>query len=196
MEPLIYFFGISRGEKTFVLTDSITIKNDFMISEPYYIDLEALFSEKKINIKNLIEEFRRSRGLLFGAAKSSDNISKFLSYGKLLSPDIREKKFSIFFFDKKKSILFKVNKQCETVKKIRNETWALLKPLAIVNEKEFKKSTMDLEGPDYENTYVIEPGRLKISIGNYHYLFICIKPKDYNQLKSRIKKMYKGIDSR
>ena len=191
MKALFYFFGIGRGEKTFAIKDAIMI-NDYRLSTLNEYSLERVF-ENKLNLKNFIAELRKDRGVLFGVVNNSEKLSKFLKFGKLLSPDIIEQPFSIYFLKDKKLILFKVNKIFFSWKEIKKEIWKIFEPLEFISKKEFSNLTKDWKDYEYDNeTFSCETRKFKLCVGNFYYIFICLKPKNYNQLKNKIKKVYKG----
>ena len=192
MRALFYFFGIGRGEKTFAIKDTIMI-NDYHLSNLDEYSLERVFENNKLKLKNFITELRKDRGILFGIANNSEKISEFLKFGKLLSPDIREKLFSIYFLKDKKLILFKINKIFLSWKEIKKEIWKVFKPLELVSKKEFSNLTKDWKNYEYDNEiFSCETKKFKLCVGNFYYIFICLKPKNYIQLKNKIKKVYKG----
>ena len=193
MKPSFYFFGIGRREKVFAIKDPIII-DDFLISNLDEYSLERIFEKNKLRLKNFIAELRKDRGILFGVANNTEKLSEFLKFGKLLSPDIIEQPFSIYFLKDKKLILFKVNKIFFSWKEIKKEIWKIFEPLEFISKKEFYNLTKDWKDYEYDNeTFSCETRKFKLCIGNFYYIFICLKPKNYNQLKNKIKKVYKSM---
>lgn len=192
MKTLFYFFGIGRGKKTFAINDPIII-DDYSLSNLDEYSLERICENNKLKLKNFILELREDRGILFGTVDKSEKISKFLKFGKLLSPDIIEKYFSIYFLKEKKLILFKINKIFYSWKEAKKEVYKILLPLSLFSKKEFRRLTKDWKDYEYDNgTFSCETKKFNLCAGKFYYAFICIKPKNYIQLKNKIKKTYKG----
>ncbi len=191
MEPLFYFFGIRRKEKMFILNDPIIIDNSHLYDLDVYA-LGELFEEKSLKLKDLVEELGKERGILFGVAKNSERITEFLKFGKFLSPEIIEENFSIYFLKDEKSILFKINKIYHSWKELKKDIWKILEPLNIFSKEEFRISTKDWEDSEHNpEAFSFETKKFKLCIGKFYYSFIYIKPKNYNQLKNKIKGLYK-----
>lgn len=193
MAELFYFFGIVRKERLFAVIDPIAVTPDCIISELDDSLLNRLFEKKKLKLGNFIEEFGKSRGILFGVSRNSQKITEFLKFGRLLFPDIKEKEFGIYFLDNRKCALFKINKHYETWRKIKNDIWKILKPLKLIPKTEFAQKTKDWkeEHGCPEKIFLLKSEKMNLSVGNFYFLFVGIKPKKYNQLKSKIKKAYK-----
>jgi len=187
MKPLFYFFGIWRGDKTFAIKDPIII-DGFIISELDRYSLNQIFEKNRLRVENLIEEFKKGRGILFGVAKNSEKLSEFLKFGQLLCPDIIQQSFSIYFLDDKKLILFKVNKISPPLKKIKKEIWRIFEPLEFISKREFFNLPEDWD----HDTFSCETTKFKLCVGNFYYIFASLKPKNYLQLKNKIKRVYKG----
>jgi len=185
MKPLFYFFGIWRGEKTFAIKDPIII-DDFIISELDGYSLNQIFEKNGLRLKNFIEEFKKERSILFGVAKNSEKLSEFLKFGQLLCPDIIQQSFSIYFLDDKKLILFKLNKISLPRKKIKKEIWRIFEPLEFISKREFFNLPEDW---DYD-TFSCETTKFKLCVGDFYYIFVALKPKNYLQLKNKIKRVY------
>lgn len=193
MEPILYAFGICKGEKLFFLVDPIRIVNG-MVDELEPWRLGSLFEKRKLKLNMLIEEFDMRRGIIFFVSKTSNKITKFLKYCKLLSPNISEKYFCIYFLNDEKIVLFKVNKLLKTPKKIRNQIWEVIEALKLLSKKKFKQ--LAKEGESYSKFHpyglCFETKKLKLSAAKPYHLFMCIKAKNYSQLKKKIKRIYKG----
>ncbi len=192
MKPLFYFFGIGRKEKIFAISDPIIIDN-FNLSDLDEYSLERLFENKKLKLKIFIEEFTKDRGILFGVAKNPEKLIQFLKFGRLLSPDVLEKNFSIYFLVDEKCILFKINRVHYSWKTLKRDVWKIIESAKIISKKEFTRFTKDWKDYEYDpETFCFETSKFKLCVGKFYNSFICIKPKNYSQLKNKIKKAYKG----
>src|SRR3989344_6824262 len=128
MKQLIYFFGLGRKERIFTLSDPIIIKDDDFSDLNKY-NLENWFKENKLDLRDYIEEAKYERGVLFGLCKSSKKASNFLKLGKFISPNIDGENISIYFLDERKSILFKINKEFDKWRRIKNDLLKIIKEI-------------------------------------------------------------------
>ncbi len=191
MKPLFYYFGVCRQGKLFSVADTISILNDGSVHAVNNTD--ASFIDKKLKIDSFFDIYRFERGLLFGISKNR-KIENFLSNGKMLSPKIRKGNLSIFFLDKEKIILFKLNQRMESWKQSKSFVWKLTKQLNLISLKNFKKKTRDIIDDKYSsecNTNGFKFGSLSVSICNFDRLYFSIKIDNYNRLKKKISFIYK-----
>jgi len=92
-----YFFGIERNRNTFSIKDPIFIRDDRIEKlAPYY------FSDIEMEEFKECIDFIFQRDILFGAAKNSQDIRKFLNNGVLLEPAIRREDAIIYFLKEEK----------------------------------------------------------------------------------------------
>ena len=190
MKPLFYYFGIGKDENSFNLTDPIIIKDKFIVIDPTEFYLENPLGVDKVN---LIKEFTIRRGILFAVSKNNKKDVEFIRMGKLISPNIKEKEFSIFFLNNEKSILFKIYKNLKELEEPKEEILKIIKPLNLISEKEFKIKIKDWKHSDPEDYRLsLTTNKFKLSAGNIFYLFICIQTNNYNRLKDKVKTIYKG----
>ena len=97
-KKLLTCFGIKREENIVALIDPIDLLkgniNGFHLPEKIEKKTSAIYE----------------RGILFIKAKSKKEIQNIVNQIEILEPNIVSKKYSIFFNNKEKRILFKINK--------------------------------------------------------------------------------------
>jgi len=189
-----YFFGIKKKGKMFAINDPLVI-SDSSLYDLNESSFWELFRNNKLRLSNLVEEFMKERGILFGVTKSLKEISKLLKYGRLLSPEKVIENLSIYFIEDKKCILFKINKIYHSWKDLKKYLWKILEPLKVISKKDFAKFTKDWKDDKYDNeieTFYLETKKFKLCIGKFYCSFVCIKPKNYNQFKNKVEKVYKN----
>src|SRR3989344_4817225 len=170
MKPLFYYFGIGKDENSFTIIDPIIIKDKFIVIDPTEFYLENPLRDDKVN---LVKEFTIKRGILFAVSKNNKEDAEFIRRGKLISPDIKEKEFSIFFLNDEKSILFKIYKNLKELEETKEEILKIIKPLNLISEKEFRIKVKDWKhnNPEDDYRFSFTTNKLKISAGNIFYLF-------------------------
>ncbi len=190
MKKLFYYFGIGRGEKIFAINDVIAIDKYGLTNLTEY-ELKEIFKRNNLKLNQYIEEVREDRGILFGFSEKLKGIADFLSFGKLLIPNIQGEYYNIYFLGHKKLILFKINRTYYSVKEAKKGIYKVLEPLDLFSRREFINLTKDWkeQWSDNENCSC-ETKQFKLCLGMFHSSFACIKPKDYVKLKGKIKEIY------
>ena len=171
-----------------VLLDPLGLDNRLRrIDEGYFL---KTFSE----IKDAVYQ----RGILFLTFRKNKKWLNLPDSIDILKPDIISDKFSIFFNDADKTILYKINQEeIEKFSQIKKEIDLIIKKLKLSPTKSDKKEiNKAVRGGKNSNLGV---GRLisfttsKLDGASFirtHCGFLLLKPKKYNEVKRFIKKKF------
>ncbi len=175
---MIYCFGISRRDKSAIISDVMKEEKAHLVALDYYDD--------ECVKKECVLESYMEYGSLFCVFNDGMQGS-FFEDVKILKPKVINKKISITFVDKKKIVLFKFLFKHD-YKEIKKESWNVLQKLGIFTKKEFESQTKDMDD-EYEYNYYsfIENEKSSACISCGLHSFLSVKSKDYSKLKKLVK---------
>ncbi|MEM4259598.1 MAG: hypothetical protein QXG00_00015 [Candidatus Woesearchaeota archaeon] len=192
MKPIYYFFGISKNNCQFTISDPIMIREG-QIFEFYSDQSKEIFEFKYRHLENILEIFVMIRSVGYGYDKNKNRIDKFISFGKLLIPEVQKNETSVYFLDHENCLLFKINKRLQKIKEIKTQIWKWIKNLKICTKKEFEKNLkkLDQDNDEISGYYICSfSSGTKISVAVLYSLFFCIYKDNYYDLKFRANKLW------
>jgi hypothetical protein len=174
MKSQVYYFGISKDAKNFVLFDPIAVDKEN--------NATALFE---------VDDHKYAKyGLLRGLLILDKSDKSFVEQGKLIKPDAQEGKISYFFLEDRKLLLIKINEIIISWKNVGKKVWNVIKDYKLVSKKLFFNEFKDFDYAD-RIKFTNKDESAKFSIVNEYATFVSIESKNYNELKTRLKALKK-----
>lgn len=192
MKPIYYFFGINKGKNQFHINDPIMLREG-TIYEFYSQESQSVFEFKYKLLENILKIFTVLRNKGFGYSKKKSRIEKFLSYGRLLIPEIQKNETTVFFLNDENCILFNVNKKLEKRKEIKENIWKWIKNLNVCTKKEFEKCTKSfnfVNHNEHDSDNCTFSSGIKLSVAVHYSLFFCLYGDNYYELKYKANKLW------